>query len=124
MVVTYVGTYPYDPKLELKNFQRKQAEYEAAWRATSEPLVLYEAMLHAQAAGQPTPDWLVAALGEFIMKNRMKGKRKNRPSRTVERFQDRMGHVRRYRCVRDLCKKGHSEEQALDLAVEQLAANG
>ena len=33
MVVTYVGTCPYDPELELKNFQRKQAEYEAAWRA-------------------------------------------------------------------------------------------
>jgi hypothetical protein len=47
MVVTYVGTCPYDPELELKNFQQKQAEYKAAYRATSDPQVLHEAFLNA-----------------------------------------------------------------------------
>ena len=59
MVTIYTGTCPYDPELELKNFQRKQAEYEAAWCRTGDRLTLHEALRHATAAGQPAPSWLV-----------------------------------------------------------------
>ena len=124
MVVTYVGTCPYDPELELKNFQQKQAEYEAAWRATSDPLVLREALLNAHGYLQfPMDlDWLMTTMGDFVTKSRMKGKRRGRDSQTVERFQERMRHVQRYRCVRDLLQKNHTKECALDLAAERLAA--
>ena len=50
MVVVYSGSFPPDPETDLKNFQCKQAEYEAAYRRTGDPLVLYEALLHAKAA--------------------------------------------------------------------------
>ena len=110
------------PNSNLKNFQRKQAEYEAAWRATSDPQALHEALLNARGYLQlPAElDWLVTAMGDFIMKGRTKGKRRGRASQTVERFRDRMRHVRRYRCVRDLRQKDHTKEHALDLAVERL----
>jgi hypothetical protein len=126
MVVTYVGTYPYDPKLELKNFQQKQAEYEAAWRATSDPLVLLEAMLLARGYLKFPAElnWLMTALGEFITKTRVKGERKGRPSQTIEQYRDRMRHVRRYAIVRDLRQKGYKKEDALDLAVTALEAAG
>ena len=124
MVVTYVGTCPYDPELELKNFQQKQAEYEAAWRATSDPQVLYEAFLNACGYLRLLPElnWLVTAQGDYITKSRAKGKRRGKPSQTVERFQERMRHVQRYRCVRDLLQKNHTKDCALDLAAERLAA--
>ena len=126
MPVVHVGSFPPDPETDLKNFQRKQAEYEAAWRATSEPLALYEALLNAHGYLQLPAElnWLMTAMGDYITKSRAKGKRKGKASRTVERLQDRMNHVRRYRCVRDLYQNGRNKEDALDLAVEQLAANG
>src|SRR5262249_60774566 len=70
MVVTYVGSFPFDPETELKNFRRKQAEYEAAYRATKEPRVLHEALLNACAYLRfpPELDWLVRAIGERSMK--------------------------------------------------------
>ena len=119
MAVVYVGSFPFDPELELKNFKAKQAEYEAAYRRTRDPLVLHEALLNAKAAGQLTPDWLMEALSDNL--------RRGRTKRTAERFQDRMRHVQRYRCVRDLRQKlGElgSKDCALDLAVEQFAAKG
>jgi hypothetical protein len=114
MVVVYVGSLPYDPEIELKNFQYKQAEYEAAYRRTEDPLVLYEALLNAQSAQQLTPDWLVKAVGDIILRDRT--------GQAAERFQERMRHVRRYRCVRDLRQRGHNKDDALDLAVAALEA--
>ena len=119
MVTVYVGSFPPDPEADLKNFQRKQAEYEAAYLCTGDPLVVYEAMLHARAAGQVSPNWMMQAMGNILLKSRT--------DRTVERFQDCMLHVHRYRCVRDLRQKlGElgSKDCALDLAVEQFAAKG
>jgi hypothetical protein len=116
MVVVYVGSFPPDPETDLKNFQRKQTEYEAAWRATSDPLALYEALLNAHGHLQfPADlDWLVEAVGDTVLKNRT--------DQTAERFKERMRHVQRYRCVRDLRQKGHTKERALDLAVAKLEA--
>jgi hypothetical protein len=125
MVVTYVGSFPPDPKADAENFQRKQAEYEAAYRRTEEPFVLVEALWHAQAAQQLTPDWLVTAAGNAIMGNRAKD--------TAERFKERMRHVRRYRCIRDLRQKRPNKDgvlecltkdQALKLATAKLEAAG
>jgi hypothetical protein len=106
---------PSDPETELKDFERRQAEYQAAYHRTGEPLALYEALLHANAAEQLTPRWLVTALGEVIMRERT--------DQAVERFKDRMRHVRRYRCVQEL-RRSHTKERALDLAVERLEADG
>jgi hypothetical protein len=113
MAVIYVGSFPPDPETELKNFQRKQAEYEAAYRRTREPLAVHEALLHATAAGQLTPPWLVAAVGDIIMRGRT--------DQMAERFREGMRHVRRYRCVRDL-RRSHTKDRALDLAVAALQA--
>jgi hypothetical protein len=49
---------------------------------------------------------------------------KGRTDQAAERFRDRMRHVQRYRCVRDLRQKKHSRERALDLAVAALEAKG
>jgi hypothetical protein len=114
MVAIYTGSFPFDPETELKNFEREQAKFEAAYRRTGEPLALYEALLHATAAKQLTPRWLVEALGKIILQGRT--------GQTAERFRERMRHVQRYRCVRDLRQKGHIKDCALDLAVTALEA--
>jgi hypothetical protein len=116
MVVIYVGSYPPDPETDLKNFQRKQAEYEAAYRRTGEPLAAYEALLHARSYLQVPADlnWLVDAVGKIILQGRT--------DQTAERFRERMRHVRRYQCVRDLRDRGHIKDDALDLAAVALEA--
>ena len=114
MAVIHVRSCPPDPEADLKNFHRKQAEYEAAWRRTEDPLVLDEALLHADAAEQPLPDWLVTAVGNAIMKGRT--------DEVAERFRERDRHVQRYRCFRDLRKKGHAWNDALNLAAAKLEA--
>ena len=123
MVVVDSASFPPDPETDLKNFHRKeaeknfnrkQAEYEAAYRSTGEPLALSEALRNARGYPQlPTElNWLMAAAAEFITRSIT--------AQTAERFKERMRHVQRYRCVRDLRKKGHTKERALDLAVEAL----
>src|SRR5262249_15127052 len=116
MVAIYVGSFPSDPETDLKNFQSKQAEYEAAYRGTGEPLALYEALLNASAYLQFPAElnWLVEALGDTSMRGRT--------DQTARRFRERMRHVQRYRCVRDLRQKGHKKDRALDLAVAKLEA--
>jgi len=115
MTIIHVRNHELSPEAELKEFQSKQADYEAAYRRTSEPLALHEAIMHVRAARQTPPDWLVTALGDIVMRGRT--------DQAVERFKERMRHVRRYRCVREL-RRSHTKERALDLAVEQLAASG
>jgi hypothetical protein len=116
MAVVYLRSFPPDPEADLKNFHRKQAEYEAVWRRTADLLALEEAVHNADLAEQPLPDWLVTAVTNFIMKCRT--------DQMTERFRERMRHVQRYRCVRDLRQKKHSRERALDLAVAALEAKG
>jgi hypothetical protein len=78
--------------------------------------VLHEALRHAKAAKQLTPDWLMEALGNHLGRSRT--------DYTAERLQDRMRHVRRYRCVRDLRGRGLIKDDALDLAVAAFKAKG
>jgi hypothetical protein len=115
MAVVYVRTFPFNPEKERENFHRKQAEYEAAWRATSDPLIVKEAILHAHSARQHLPDWLARAVGvdNVILSGRAKG--------IAERFKERMRHVQRYRCVRDLRQRGLTLKSALNLAVTTLS---
>jgi hypothetical protein len=124
MVAIYTGSFPPDPKTDLKNFQRKQAEYRATYRRTREPLALFEALLNARAFLQLPADldWLMVAMGDIIMRSRTN--KKGRPSKAAERFQDRMCHAQRYLCVRNLRQKGHTKDDALDLAVAALEAAG
>lgn len=121
MIAFVVRSFPPDPATDLKNFQRKQAEYEAAFHRTGEPFVLYEALLHAQAAQQGIPDWLVTAVGIV----------RGRTADIAERFKERMRHVRRYRCVRDWRNRHpdgsdalYTKNQALELAAAELEAAG
>jgi hypothetical protein len=122
-MVAFVCSFPPDPEADLKNFQQQQAEYEAAYYRTGEPFVLYEALLHAGAAEQLTPDWLVTAVGNAISKSRT--------DEGARRFRARMLHVQRYRCVRDLRQKRPNKDgvlecltkdQALKLATAKLKA--
>jgi len=56
----------------------------------------------------------MTALREIILKGRTDQK--------AERFRERMRHVQRYRCVRDLRDQVHAKDRALDLAVAALEA--
>ena len=145
MVVTHVSSFPPDPEADLKNFQNKQAEYEAAYRCTKQPFVLCEALLNAQAARQLTPDWLVDAIAELNMPfalykallNAQTARQltpnwlvdaigelimRGRTNQMAESLREQMRHVQRYRRVRDLRDKGHSWDDALNLAVTKLEA--
>jgi hypothetical protein len=125
MVVVDSDSFPPDPETDLKNFhrkeaeknfQRKQAECEAAYLNTGEPQALVEALRNARGYPQlPTElNWLMVAAGEFIMRSIT--------AQMAERFKERMRHVQRYRCVRDFRRKGHKKELALDLAMAELEA--
>ena len=124
-MIAFVRSFPPDPETDLKNFQRKQAEYEAAYHRTEEPFVLVEALWHADAYLQFPADlnWLVTAVGERIMKDRTDD--------MAECFKERMRHVRRYRCVRDWRNRHpddsdalYTKNQALKLAAAELEAAG
>jgi hypothetical protein len=130
MIANYVRTFPYDPALELKNFHSKQAEYQAAYCSTMDPLALYEALLHYtafmganSAARELPPCWLVNALGKIVLGKRTKI--------TIKRSRERERDIQRYRCVRDLrkryqpgTKEKYTKDQALDLAVVELKGTG
>src|SRR5262245_45266527 len=97
-------------------FLREQAEYEAAYRRTGEPLALWEALSHVHRSGQTVPDWLRMAFFKFVIGATTDEK--------VERYRERNRHVQRYRCVRDLREtvnkhtgKKHTKDEALDEAV-------
>jgi hypothetical protein len=99
---------------EDEEFLRKQAEYEAAYRQTGEPLVLFDAFVHAWWSRQTVPGWLVPEVGNVMMSLRTDDH--------AERYRERMRHVRRYTCVRDLrrSRKVRTRNRALDLAVNML----
>jgi hypothetical protein len=107
---------------EEQEFRATQAKYEAAYRNAGEPRALLNAFMHVWWAGQTLPRWLVPAIGEVITKSQTDDE--------AERFRERMRHVRRYTCVRDLRRipaaKGgrrkwkYTKPEALDLAVVML----
>jgi hypothetical protein len=99
---------------EEQEFRSTQAKYEAAYR-NGEPRALLDAFVHVWWSRQTLPRWLVPALGEFIA-GAQTGK-------DAERFRERMRHVRRYICVRDLRRK-HTRDEALNLAVTMLQGDG
>jgi hypothetical protein len=105
-----------DPEIALKEFQRLQAEFEATWWRTKDLHVLCKALEHVKAARQLAPDWLLEAAGGVL--------KMSRTARAVKRFEDCKRHARRYQIVRDLRRKGHIKDDALDQAVEVLAAEG
>jgi hypothetical protein len=95
-----------------QGFLRKQAEYEAAYRRTGEPLALLDALVHAWSSRQTVPCWLVWDIGEALIKLRTDDE--------ARRYRERMHHARRYQCVRGLRWRGYTKDRALDAAVELL----
>src|SRR5262245_26363518 len=78
---------------EERAFVREQAEFEAAYRLTAEPLALFEAYSHVRRSGQTPPDWLKWALYDLVTKATTAAQAK--------RLGERLLHVERYRRVRD-----------------------
>src|SRR5262245_687810 len=98
---------------ESDEFLRNQAEYEAAYRRTGEPLALLDALRDVWWSRQTVPGWLVTNLGDALIRSRTDAE--------AERYRDRMRHVQRYIIVRDLRRKEHTKDSALDAAVKILA---
>jgi hypothetical protein len=101
---------------ENDGFLRKQAEFEAAYRRTDEPLVLSEALHHVWFSQQTVPGWLNGEIGEALIRART--------DKEAERYRDRMRHVRRFVIVHSLRRKGYTKDIALDRAVKLLAGEG
>jgi hypothetical protein len=95
-----------------QEFLRKQAAFEAAYRRTGEPTVLFDALAHAWWSRQTVPGWLVLPIGNALIEQRT--------DEMAERYRERMRHVRRYTCVRNLRRQGHTQDDALDFAVSFL----
>jgi hypothetical protein len=94
-------------------FLRRQAEFEAAYRATDgDPQVLCHALVHAYSTGRPFPRWLVWHTLETLVARRTDA--------AARGYCDRLRHVQRYVVVRDLRSGGHTLDRALDQAVEIL----
>jgi hypothetical protein len=117
--VTKRPTYTKLSPDEEQAFHREQTEYEAAYRRTGEPLALWEALSHVYRSGQTVPDWLRTAFFEFVTTATANEK--------TERYRERLRHVGRYICVRDLREtvnkrtgKKHTKDGALDEAVLKL----
>jgi hypothetical protein len=96
-----------------QDFLQEQAAYEAAYRCTGNPLVLIDAFLHAWGSRQTMPGWLILPLCDTLIRNQTDDE--------AERLRERMRHVRRYLCVRDLRRQGHTKDRALDRAEKMLA---
>jgi hypothetical protein len=95
-------------------FLRKQAEFEAAYRTTGDPQVLWHALLHAWSSRQLPSGRVVLDIGSALIEQRT--------DEAARRYRERLRHVRRYIVVRDLRSNGHTKDDALDAAVEILAA--
>jgi len=104
---------------EERAFLREQAQFEAAYRRTGEPLPLWEALCHIHRTAQVPPNWLKWALYDLVTKATTDAQAK--------RFRERALHVERYRRVRDLratvnkrTGKKYTKDEALDEAVLKL----
>jgi hypothetical protein len=96
-----------------QDFLQEQAAYEAAYRRTGNPLTLVDAFLHAWGSRQTMPGWLILPMCDTLIRNQTDAE--------AERLRERMRHVRRYLCVRDLRQQGHTKDRALDRAEQMLA---
>ena len=96
-----------------QEFLRKQAGFEASYRATGDLQVLWHALLHAWSSRQTLPSWVVWDIGNALIEQRT--------DEVADRYRERMRHVQRYIVVRDLRSNGHTKDNALDQAVDSLA---
>jgi hypothetical protein len=111
--VTNRPTFKQLSSAENEEFLRRQAEFEAAYRRTGEPLVLLDALRDAWWSRQTVPGWVLHDVGNALISART--------DEAAERYRDRMRHVQRYIVVRDLRRKDHTKDSALDEAVDLLA---
>jgi hypothetical protein len=103
---------PLSPEDE-QEFLRKQAGFEAAYRTTGDPQVLWHALLHVYSSRQTIPPWVVWDIGHALIAQRT--------DEAAERDRERVRHVQRYIVIRDLRSSGHTMASALDRAEESLA---
>jgi hypothetical protein len=97
-----------------QEFLREQAEFEAAFHATGDPQVLWHALLHAWSSRQIPTAWLVWGIGAAL--------NEQRTDAAARRYREQARHVQRFVVVHDLRSNGYTKEDALDAAVEILAA--
>ena len=110
--VTTRPTFKQLSSAENEEFLRRQAEFEAAYRSTGDPQVLWDALLTSGGRGRH------ARLGGIGHRQRPD---QRATDEAAERYRDRMRHVQRYIVVRDLRSKDHTKDSALDEAVDLLA---
>jgi hypothetical protein len=103
---------PLSPEDE-QEFLRKQAGFEAAYRATGDPQALCQAFLHVYASRQTPPHWVVWDILNALVEGRT--------DEEAERYRELLRHVQRYIVIRDLRRSGHTMASALDQAEESLA---
>jgi hypothetical protein len=95
-----------------EQFTREQAEFEALYGKTPDPLVLAHALRNTRARGQSPLPWLVSAIGPLL-------EQQSDEAATDERR--RLVHFVRWRVVVGLRRAGCAPEEALDLACDLLA---
>jgi hypothetical protein len=101
---------------EERAFLQRLAEFEAAFRQTDDPVLLWEALDHVEQSGQTVPHWLTKAFFRVIMLTMTDD--------VIRRARARWWAARRYKCVQDLRRKGCTRDGALDQAVIDLRAEG
>jgi hypothetical protein len=95
-----------------RTFLQELAGYEASHRQTGDPLLLWTALRHVELSGQTVPHWLVVAFYRLVMRTM--------PAGEIRRADERSWTAQRYKCVRDLRRKGYTKARALDQAVIDL----
>lgn len=101
---------------EERTFLQELAGYEAAYRQTGDPLPLWKALCHIEQSGQTVPHWLTDAFFRVVMRTTTDGE--------IRRARERWLAARRYKCVRDLRRKGYTKDRALNQAVIELQSEG
>jgi len=106
---------------EERDFLLKLTEFEAAFRQTGDPLLLWEALDLVERSAQTVPYWLPKAFFRAVMQPMTDDE--------IKRARERWWAARRYKVVRDLrqtgySQKGYPKERALDQAVIDLRAEG
>ena len=108
---------------EERTFLQELAKYEAAYRQTGDPFLLWKALDHVELYGQTVPYWLTKAFFGVVHLAMTPD--------DMRRARERWWAVRRYECVRDLREtvdegtgEKYTKPAAIDQALIKLRAEG
>ena len=125
MVTVYVGSFPPDPEADLNNFQRKQAEYAAAWRCNRRPARAVRGAPECRRIPAIPPRGFGLADDRH---GRLRHEEQNEGRKEGQNEPDGRTVSGSYAPCPALSvrsgQKGHTKERALDLAVAVLEATG